>query len=206
MDEKSTLDTTAEKIFNVKSTEEAALLHTPCTPVTQEDKIKDAKKSIMSIFEKRIGTCLGVAAPQVGVSKCFFLGQFGLNKNSVFPRKELNRLKYKNAVFMINPKITFKSEHTNTHMEGCLSIDKVMYMVPRPIRVSVEYLNVDFKKVSAVLCGWDAYVFMHEFDHLNGITIDQVPGAVKLEIKEQEPEKIDIPLPSEMKEEDNAGN
>lgn len=181
-----------EKIFKVNDESDAKVLHAVCAEVKQDDNIKDAKRELVTIYEKRQATCLGVAAPQIGVNKRFFLGKFGMDKNSVFPRKELNRLKYKDTVFMINPVVTFKSEHMNNHVEGCLSIDDDVYIVSRPIRIAIEYQNVDFKKVSAILCGWDAYVFMHELDHLNGITIDQVPGATKLEVKKPEPE---IPMP-----------
>lgn len=180
------------KIYKISNAEDAAILHTDCTKVEPTDNIKEAKKQMLAIYEKRQATCLGVAAPQIGANKRFFLGKFGMDKNSVFPRKELNRLKYKDTVFMINPVVTFKSEHMNNHVEGCLSIDDDVYIVSRPIRIAIEYQNVDFKKVSAILCGWDAYVFMHELDHLDGITIDQVPGAIKLEVKKPEPE---IPMP-----------
>lgn len=168
------------EILNIKSEEENKILHTPSTDVEQGENIKELKKKITSIFSVR-PFCLGVAAPQVGVLKKVFIGQFGNNKSSVFPRHELTRLKNKNAVIMINPKIISKSEKTVQSIEGCLSIDDNVYSVPRPEVVEVSYENVERKPVTAILHGLDAYVFMHEYDHLMGITINQAPNATLIE-------------------------
>lgn len=186
------------KIYKVSNAEDAAILHTKCTQVVPEDNIKEAKKQMLAIYGKRQDTCLGIAAPQVGVTKCFFLGKFGLNSKSVFPRKELNKLKYKNCVFMINPVILETSDKLNVHTEGCLSIDDEVYLVPRPTRVVVSYQNTDFKDVTAVLWGWDAYVFMHEYDHLIGLTLEKLTDASKIKVeKKTEDNKIDLPSPQE---------
>ena len=68
-----------------------------------------------------------------------------------------------------NPEITWSSEETNTHEEGCLSIPDFYELVDRPSRVRVRYLDRDGNNQEIEAEGLLATCIQHEIDHLNGV-------------------------------------
>lgn len=88
---------------------------------------------------------VGIAAPQVGVNeRWFWIGD----------------------KLIINPVLRWQSAIMTVAMEGCLSIPGVQIEIERPFQVSFTH-----RDGIATLTGYDARVFMHELDHLNGILI-----------------------------------
>jgi peptide deformylase len=69
----------------------------------------------------------------------------------------------------INPEITWSSEETNVHEEGCLSIPEYYEEVERPASVKVRYLTLDGKTAEIEADGLLATCLQHEVDHLNGV-------------------------------------
>ena len=99
---------------------------------------------------------VGLAAPQVGVSKRLFVldvsGEDDPNK----------------PIVLINPEI-IKAEGEMTGTEGCLSFPGVFFEVKRFSKVTVKYTNLSGKEVKLtaegdLLCR----AIQHELDHLNG--------------------------------------
>ena len=99
---------------------------------------------------------IGLAAPQCGVKKRIFI---------MGNPEEL--------IACINPKIIALSEERITSQEGCLSFPNLWINVKRPSTIKVSYQNVLGEETEAELDGLHARVFLHEFDHLMGITFDQ---------------------------------
>lgn len=99
---------------------------------------------------------IGLAAPQCGVKKRIFI---------MGNPEEL--------IACINPKIIALSEERITSQEGCLSFPNLWINVKRPSTVKVSYQNVLGEETEAELDALHARVFLHEFDHLMGITFDQ---------------------------------
>ncbi|WP_054635188.1 peptide deformylase [Thalassobacillus sp. C254] len=103
---------------------------------------------------------VGIAAPQLGISKRFF---------AVHLIDEKER-EYSYGLF--NPRIVSHSVET-THLdngEGCLSVDRdVPGLVPRYSRITVKAATEDGEEVQLRLRGLAAIVFQHEIDHLDGI-------------------------------------
>ena len=54
--------------------------------------------------------------------------------------------------------------------EGCLSFPGVFVKINRPSWVVVEYQNEKGEIVNGKVEGYDARCYLHECDHLNGIT------------------------------------
>ncbi len=109
---------------------------------------------------------VGLAAPQVGVSKRLCL----IDLNATGMREE------QNLVALINPRITGHSESLVDGREGCWSAGKYCANVPRYDFVIVEALSADGKTVTLELEGFVARIAQHEIDHLDGIRcIDRVP-------------------------------
>lgn len=71
----------------------------------------------------------------------------------------------------INPRIIKKKGEVFS-MEACLSIPGYRNIAPRPVKIQVEYYNLDGKLIKASLNETQALVFSHELDHLNGVLIN----------------------------------
>lgn len=103
---------------------------------------------------------MGLAAPQVGVNKNFF----------VVCHEESEGVFKDYAI--INPKLVSHSEELvyASGGEGCLSVNRdVEGIVPRYARVTFEGYDVDGNKIKYRAREDLAIAFQHEMDHLNGI-------------------------------------
>ncbi len=100
---------------------------------------------------------VGLAANQVGILKRILI--MCLNVNT---KKELKTL------VMINPKILKLSTEKSWMEEGCLSVPGLYEKVLRPKIAQVEWQDAKGNKYSKKLKDWDARIFLHEFDHLDG--------------------------------------
>lgn len=106
---------------------------------------------------------VGLAAPQVGIKKrIFIMGNFT------------------KLVACINPMIVALSEEHVPDLEGCLSFPDLWMKVKRPSGCMVQYYNTHGTRIERELEGMEARVFLHEFDHLMGVTFDQRAGDTTL--------------------------
>ncbi len=122
----------------------------------------------------RAASGLGLAAPQVGVSRQLFLIDWAVYEGVDNPE----------AVAYINPEIVEKAGNNVSKQEGCLSVPKVYADVTRPDKVMVRYQNLQGETVEETLVGMPARVFQHELDHLHGVLfIDRVTADVRKELK-----------------------
>ncbi|HPG29584.1 MAG TPA: peptide deformylase [bacterium] len=119
---------------------------------------KSVKQLIIDMFEtlnKAKG--VGLAAPQIGVSKSIII-------------IDLSESKYNFRMAMINPKILKKYGEEDYFSEGCLSVPEIWTDIKRPTIIDIEYEDADGKKQKITgLSGMPARVAQHELDHLNGI-------------------------------------
>lgn len=137
-------------------------------PMTDDDKklIKDMLEHLRlsqieeySIkYDLRPG--MGLAAPQLGVNKTFFV-----------VCHEYDDGKFNNYV-LVNPKLVSHSEELiyASEGEGCLSVNRdVPGIVPRYARVTMEGFDENGVPVRYRVREELAIAFQHELDHLNGI-------------------------------------
>ena len=75
----------------------------------------------------------------------------------------------KSPLVLVNPRITWESDETNVHEEGCLSIPEYYEEVERPARVRVRFTDLDGKVHEEDADGLFATCIQHEIDHLNGV-------------------------------------
>jgi peptide deformylase len=115
---------------------------------------------------------IGLSAVQCGVMKRIFL--MG-NPDSL--------------VVCINPKIIELSDERELYQEGCLSFPNLWLKVKRPKSVRVSYQTVTGELVEKDLDGIHARVFLHEFDHLMGITFDQRTSELGLKMAKERRKK-----------------
>ena len=78
------------------------------------------------------------------------------------------------------PVIQKISEETDSKYEGCLSYPNLILNVKRPIKLVTQFLDADAKECIIVLEGYDARVFLHEYDHLQGIEFTDRVSKLKL--------------------------
>lgn len=96
---------------------------------------------------------IGLAAPQVGHNL----------------KLMVIRLKNGRVVELINPRISWCSPERVKMEEGCLSIPGEFEWIERPSKVRVKFQTVEGEYKYWCLHGMDARVFLHEYDHLQGI-------------------------------------
>jgi peptide deformylase len=108
---------------------------------------------------------VGLAAPQVGVSKRIII----IDEDE----EEL--------MVLLNPEI-IKSEGEAVDEEGCLSLPGVYSEVQRSLKVTVKALNKNADPVEITKEGLTARALQHEIDHLNGILFIDKIGRMERQI------------------------
>ena len=115
----------------------------------------------------RANNGVGLAAPQVGVSKKIFICEFAGDEEINLPAFPLTVL--------INPKITHYSKEKRRMVEGCLSFPGLEILVKRPSKITIEGADRYGKKISIDADGLYARVMQHENDHLDStLLIDHI--------------------------------
>ena len=106
---------------------------------------------------------VGLAAPQVGLRKRLFV----YNTDPTAPPM----LRKMAEVVVCNPKILEYSAATDIDIEGCLSSRSECCCgdIRRAKQIEVEYQDVRGRVKKKRLKGFEARVFQHEYDHINGV-------------------------------------
>jgi peptide deformylase len=114
---------------------------------------------------------VGLAAPQVGVSKRIAI---------VNPEPKDDET----LITMINPRIIAVSSETASFEEGCLSVPDIRGNVIRPTSIEVEYHDAEGREHRVEIDGIVARIMQHEIDHLDGVLfIDRLSLATKALIR-----------------------
>lgn len=69
----------------------------------------------------------------------------------------------------INPKIIKNHGEPQNRLEGCLTWPEKKVFAKRYLKVDVEWWNIKGEKETKELSGWEAQVWQHEQDHLEGV-------------------------------------
>lgn len=128
------------------------ILLTKCERVTEFGiELHELIVTMFMLMNKYRG--VGLAANQIGISKRILL--ITTNQGGVEP--------------IINPVIKDIDSETYIAPEGCLSLPKYTLPIARPISVSYQYQTVEGETRDAVSANYEARIFLHEYDHLEGI-------------------------------------
>lgn len=101
---------------------------------------------------------LGLAATQIDVdSRVFVMGPSKVMPD--FP-----------TLAIVNPEFT-SDGILKKNWESCLSIPDTKGQVLRHEQISYTGRSADGNRVEGALSGWPSFIFQHELDHLNGITL-----------------------------------
>ena len=150
----------------------AEILKTPTINVDEDmDNVVQYGKQMHEIMVKHRG--VGLAAPQVGINKSFFI----MGSNETY-------------TIITNPKIIESSKELVKMEEGCLSFPDLWLKVLRPDNVTVEYVNTIGKKVTEKLTSMVSRVFQHETDHTKGVTYDTLVSKLVLDMATRKRNKM----------------
>ena len=135
------------------------VLHKKAKPVVFDKPMQLQKLAVMMMGFMVEKKGIGLAAPQVGISKRLF----------VMYSKDLQP----SFKVFFNPVITESSEETNIDTEGCLSFPGVNLEIKRPTMIKIEYCDHFGNKFTDTFTEYTARCFQHELDHLDGITFQE---------------------------------
>lgn len=122
---------------------------------------KELKKEMVDIMLKHNG--IGLSANQVGLdAKVFVMGD-----------------SEKNSTLCINPTVLQHTEDTVVDMEGCLSFPGIYVKVKRPKEILAKFLDENLEEKVVKITGYSAKCYLHELDHLLGITFKDRVSKLK---------------------------
>ena len=150
-------------------------------PVTKFDA--DLQQLIDNMIETlNEANGVGLAAPQIGqplkLAVIWTLPEEDDAGNELPDTRDL--------YVVINPEIFWTSRETDKGIEGCLSIPGYLGEVERPLSIRVRGLDRHGRKFRRRFDDWDARIFQHEIDHLNGVLyIDKLTGPENIWTEEE---------------------
>lgn len=138
------------------------VLREECTPVTEfDDALRKIAEDMAETMYANDG--IGLAAPQVGVTRSFLV---------VDPASPEER--GREVLALANPVIT-DSDGSIEFEEGCLSLPELTVPTTRKARVTVAAQDLEGNEIEVTAEGLLAIVLQHEIDHLHGrLLVDYV--------------------------------
>ena len=102
---------------------------------------------------------VGLSANQIGIEERAFA--------------MIRDIEYNDIIVCFNPRIVKRYDDEVWCEEGCLSFPDEIINIQRPDRIVVKYEDEDKKDHKIKLDGLAARVFLHEYDHLQGIVFTE---------------------------------
>ena len=144
------------------------VLRTKATAVDQNDP--ELKSLISNMWETMYeANGVGLAAPQVGVSKrLFVIDAAPFAQDEELSPEEAKVLEGFKKVF-INPIMLEEKGSEWEFTEGCLSIPNIREDISRKAQITIQFLDENFNQQTLSLDGLPARVVQHEYDHIEGV-------------------------------------
>lgn len=144
------------KKVNVVETD-VVKLHQSSQPVDMDNigLVHGLYDMLVDAYKKLDGKLQGLAAIQVGMKYNAILLRFKRGEE---------------PTVVYNPKVNFKFGMKLSN-EGCMSEGNKRYLVKRPVLIHATYYTVENEKKSCLMTYKKARIFMHEYDHLFGILL-----------------------------------
>ena len=126
----------------------------PCSKDLDRHKMSRILKENMMHYEG-----VGLSANQIGISERVFIMVLNMETEE--------------TITCFNPRIIKRYDDNVWCEEGCLSFPDEIINVQLPDRIVIKYEDEDKKDHKIKLSGMAARVFLHEFDHLEGIVFTE---------------------------------
>ena len=131
-----------------------------------ETDVKKLSDDMFETMENADG--IGLAAPQIGISKRIFVVDGTMLEDE--------KMKNFKKVF-INPKIISESGENWGFEEGCLSIPSIRENISRKTDIEITYFDENWNQFTDHFDGMKARVIQHEYDHIQGkLFTDYLPS------------------------------
>jgi len=126
----------------------------PCSEDLDRREISRILKENMIHYEG-----IGLSANQIGIGERVFVMMLNMETEE--------------TITCFNPRIIKRYDDDVWFEEGCLSFPDEIINIQRPNRIVVKYEDEDKKDHKIKLDGLAARVFLHEYDHLQGIVFTE---------------------------------
>lgn len=148
------------------------VLHEPAKEVLAEEIKSEGIQKIVDdmVMVMRKAPGVGLAAPQIGIPLRIIVLEDTKEYIGYAPKEETKKQDRSpfDLLVVINPKLEKKGNKTAFFFEGCLSVDGFRAVVNRHLEVEVTGYDRDGQQIKVNASGWQARIFQHEFDHLDG--------------------------------------
>ena len=205
-------------MYRMVTTPDETLLETAAPVVKFDKKLKDIVSEMQATLDATVDPVgVGLAAPQVGISKRIFLSKPKENgKTTVFINPEIiETTDASEIIIKPNPKKVelmkkvdgnksakggSASGKKGTLLEGCLSVPNIWGNVLRKHKIKLSYQDLTGTAHTKELKGFSAIIVQHEIDHLNGVLFtkhvlsqgEQLYRSYKNDKGEDEFEEIEV--------------
>lgn len=132
-------------------------------PITESEFgsewLKNLAQEMIDIMAEK--GAVGVAAPQIGISKqvIVFSTNYTKRRKPEYPIPD---------TALINPSLKILSNEIQTDYEGCLNCGELMGQVTRAMEIEYSGYDLEGNKITKKATGLEARILQHEIDHLNG--------------------------------------
>jgi len=132
-------------------------LNTPCQTFIFDGSVDPSQihNKLCELMVKNGG--IGLSANQIGINLSVFVLGHPSEPQSIRS--------------FFNPEIKNVSSDSVDILEGCLSFEQIFVTIRRPSTVTARWQDSSGEWQEGTFTGWDARVFLHEYDHLQGITM-----------------------------------
>lgn len=96
-----------------------------------------------------------------------------------------------NSTICINPTVLQYTNETVEDIEGCLSFPNVFVKVKRPKEILAEFYDENLEKQTVKIEGYSARCYLHELDHLLGITFKDRVSKLKWAMATKKASKLE---------------
>jgi peptide deformylase len=118
---------------------------------------------------------IGLSASQVGLdAQVFVMG------DSV-----------ENSTMCINPTILQYTSETVLDVEGCLSFPNMFVKIKRPKEILAQFWNENLEEQVVKIEGYSAKCYLHEWDHLQGVTFKDRVSKMKWDMALKKARKLE---------------
>ena len=132
-----------------------------CSPDLDRD---DVEEKLLDSMKNYNG--IGLSANQIGIMERVFVMYSDVKKRE--------------TITCFNPEIVTKSDTEILMDEGCLTYPGLWLKVKRPDGIEVQYEDKSGEIQHQAMFGLECRIFLHEYDHMDGMDFTQKVSKIKL--------------------------
>lgn len=137
---------------------------------------KELKEQMIDVMLSNNG--IGLSANQVGLdAQVFVMGD-----------------SIENSTICINPTVLQYTSETVLDVEGCLSFPNIFVKVKRPKEILAKWYNENLEEQVVKIEGYSAKCYLHEWDHLQGVTFKDRVSKIKWDMATKKARKLEKAL------------